>query len=189
MVKHDFAGRVVLITGALGGVLAAVDEAGHLLGRPALLVHAQAAHGALDQAQLIVRIQDLKRLGQPGLLEMHAQQAMRDAVERAHPQAARRNPQHGLQSPTHFAGGLVGESDRQNRLRRYAFDANQPGDAVDQHTGLARTGARQNAHMRWRRAHRFTLGIVQTVENFRNIIHGGDCTQTYTLSVQVKLLA
>ena len=44
----------------------------------------------------------------------------------------------------HLAGSLVGEGNGQNRLRRDAFFADQPGDAAGDHPRLARAGSGEN---------------------------------------------
>jgi hypothetical protein len=38
----------------------------------------------------------------------------------------------------HLAGGLIGESDREDGVGRYIFLANKPGDAVRNNTGFTR---------------------------------------------------
>ena len=60
---------------------------------------------------------------------------------------------------------------------------------MNQYAGLARAGPGQHAHVGRRRADGFALGIIETVENFRDIIHGRDCTQSTLPTVQVSLLA
>ena len=44
----------------------------------------------------------------------------------------------------HLAGGLVGEGDGQDRVGRDVLLLDEPGNAVRNHAGLARSGARQD---------------------------------------------
>ena len=46
----------------------------------------------------------------------------------------------------HLGGGLVGKRDGENRVRGYALVLNEPGDAVRDDAGFARTGAGQNKY-------------------------------------------
>ena len=56
-----------------------------------------------------------------------------------------------LGARAHFAGGLVGERDREHRPRRHALDLEQPADAVRQHARLAGAGAGEHQVMPRRR--------------------------------------
>src|SRR5690606_32592269 len=113
------------------------------------------------QALLVVRVEDLERLGESRLVPVPAQQAMRDAMERADRQAARAGWNQRLRAATHLAGGLVGERHGEDRPRRRTFDLEQPRDAMGQYTGLAGSGAGQDEVMARRCADRRALGRVQ----------------------------
>ncbi len=123
-------------------------------------------------AVLIVGIEDLKGLRQMGLAPVRAQQTVREAVEGAHPHAAHRDTQQLFGAAAHLGGGLVGEGHRQHAVGRGALDADQPGDAVHQHAGLAAAGTGDHQHRPGRAGHRVALGIVKGVEQIGNI-HGG----------------
>ncbi len=73
-------------------VLLPVDEPLRLARRPALLVEAELADHPLDQALLVVGVENLEVLVQPGFLPVRAQQAMRQAVEGADPHAGGVDP-------------------------------------------------------------------------------------------------
>ncbi|EMH76398.1 hypothetical protein EHI8A_126200 [Entamoeba histolytica HM-1:IMSS-B] len=118
-------------------VLLAVDEPLRLACRPALLVEAQFADHPLDDALLVVAVEDLEILRQPRFLPVRAQQAVGQAVEGADPHALRTHAEQLLDAVAHLGGGLVGEGHREDGVRRGPFDLDQPGDAVHQHPGLA----------------------------------------------------
>ncbi|MEA3219929.1 MAG: hypothetical protein OZX49_01025 [Immundisolibacter sp.] len=142
--QHGAVGKAlrVHVAGALALVLAGVDEGGDL-GRLERLV-AQFLEQALDQPLLVVGVQDLEGFRQAGLAPVGAQQAVGDAVKRAHPHAPRRHRYQLADALAHLGRGLVGEGDGQNLQRRGTLDLDQPGDAVRQHAGLAAAGAGQH---------------------------------------------
>ena len=160
--------------GSFALVLGRIDEPGGLARRKARLVQAQRADRALDQALLVVAVEDLERLRQPGLAPVLAQQPVRDAVERADRQAARAlrmriRQQLALAARAHLAGRLVGERDREDRPRRRVLDLEKPGDAMGQHAGFAGAGAGEHEVVARRRRHRLALSRIQVVEQMRNI--------------------
>ncbi len=144
---HLFLERIVAVAqmaGAAAFVLLRVDEPQRLLGRPTGVVDFHGLHQALDQAQLVVRIEDLEAFGQAGFAPVAAQQSMGQTVERADPQAGGGQLQQAFHPAAHFAGGFVGEGHRQQAVRRYAFHPDQPGDAVHEYACLAAARAGQN---------------------------------------------
>jgi hypothetical protein len=68
-----------------------VDEPLDFARHPAGVIELHRFHDLLDEAQLILAIEDLEALRQVGVAPVQAQQAMRDAVERAHPHRAARD--------------------------------------------------------------------------------------------------
>ena len=152
------------VTRAQPFVLAGVDPAGHRAGRPLLLRHVQLLQQPLDHALLVVGIEDLEVLRQPRLLPVQAQHAVGDAVKGADPQRADRDPDQLFDAAPHLGGRLVGEGDRQDRLRSDPFEGHQPGDAVGQHPGLARAGAGQHQTVGRRCRHRLRLGRIEVAE-------------------------
>jgi hypothetical protein len=65
---------------------------------------------ALDQRLLVAGIEDLEELRQARVAVMRAQQPVAQAVERAHPHAARVDRQHRREAREHLARGFVSES-------------------------------------------------------------------------------
>ncbi|MDT4853017.1 hypothetical protein FQZ97_872710 [compost metagenome] len=98
-------------------VLLPVDEPLRLARRPALLVQAELADHPLDQALLVVGIENLEVLGQPGFLPVRTQQAVGQAVEGADPHAGGIDAEHLFDARAHLCGGLVGEGHRQDAVR------------------------------------------------------------------------
>ena len=99
-------------------VLVRIDEPDRLAHGPLLLVHIEGADHALDEAQLVVRVEYLEVLRKSGLPPMHAQQPMGDAVERANPHGARGSLQQAFHASPHLGRGLVREGDRENAAGR-----------------------------------------------------------------------
>ncbi|MND94899.1 hypothetical protein D3C80_871350 [compost metagenome] len=145
-------------------VLLAVDEPLRLARRPLVVVEAQLADHPLDQALLVVGVEDLEVLRQPRLLPVGAQQAVGQAVEGAHPHAGRADAEQLLDARTHLGGGLVGEGDREDRMRRRILHLDQPGDAMHQHAGLARAGTGQHQLAAEWSGDGLALGIVESTK-------------------------
>ncbi|KAG0909036.1 hypothetical protein G6F65_015325 [Rhizopus arrhizus] len=76
---------------------------------------------------------------------MRAQHAIAQAVERPDPKTAGVDRQDRRHARQHFAGGLIGERDRQKPKRRSLAGLNQPGHAGSEYPGLpaARPGQDQ----------------------------------------------
>ncbi|MNZ35787.1 hypothetical protein D3C78_531910 [compost metagenome] len=162
------AGLDVLRADAL--VLLPVDEPLGLARRPALLVEAELADHPLDQALLVVAVEDLEVLGKARFLPVGAQQAVRQAVEGADPHARRVDAQQLLDALAHLGGGLVGEGHRQDRVGRGLLHLDQPGDAVHQHTGFAGTGAGKHQLTPQRGRYGLALGVVEGVQEEGEIV-------------------
>ena len=151
-------------------VLLAVDKPLGLARRPALFVEAQVADHPLDQPLLVVAVEDLEGLAQAGFLPVRPQQAVRQAVEGAHPHAGRADAQQLLDAMAHLGSGLVGESHRQDRMGRGVFDLDQPGDTVHQHPGFTRAGTGQDQLTANGGGYGLALGIVEGVQQKGEII-------------------
>ncbi|MNH08263.1 hypothetical protein D3C79_676740 [compost metagenome] len=147
-----------------------VDEPLGLARRPALLIEAQLADHPLDQALLVIAVEDLEVLVQPGFLPVRPQQAMGQAVEGAYPHTGRVDTHQLLDTLAHLGSGLVGEGHRQDRVRRGLLDLDQPGDAVHQHTGLAGAGTGQDQLTTNGGRYGLALGVVEGVQQEREII-------------------
>ena len=142
-------------------VLVLVDEVLHFTRHPAILIQLQRLQQLLDDAQLIVGIQDLEALRQAGLAPVEAQQAVGQAMKRAQPQRAARHSQQALDTGAHFGSGLVGEGDGQDAVRADTLCGDQPGDAMDEYPRLATAGTGEHQRRQQRGCDRLALGIVQ----------------------------
>ena len=120
------------------------DEPLQLLRRIAVVVEVVRAVHPLDQRQLVLRVEDLEQLRQVGVAMMRAQHPVAQAVERAHPHAARVDRRQGRQPEQHLLRRLVGERDGEDRQRAGLAGRQQPRDARRQHARLAAARARQD---------------------------------------------
>ena len=77
---------------------------------------------------------------------MQAQQPVREAVKGADPQRPARVPEQPLDAAAHLRGGLVGESDREDAVRRDALHLDEPSHAVHEHARLAAARAGEDQH-------------------------------------------
>ncbi|KAI1692489.1 hypothetical protein Ddc_23582 [Ditylenchus destructor] len=151
-------------------VFLAVDEPLRLTRRPTLLVEAQLADDPLDQALLVIAVEDLEGLGQARLLPVCPQQAVCQAVEGAHPHTGRADAHQLLDAMTHLGSGLVGEGHRQDGMRGRVFDLDQPGDTVHQHSGFTGASTGQDQLTANRGRYGLALGIVEGVQQKGEII-------------------
>ncbi len=146
------------------GFLVAADKALYLFRLVFLGVDIHRLHQALDRRQLILAVQNLERLRQPGLAVMRAQQPVGEAMKGAHPHAARIDRQHRRDARHHFLRCLVGEGHRENAVRRHLPALDQPHHAGRQHACLARPCARQNQRRLVRQRHRSALFGVEVFQ-------------------------
>ena len=148
LVKLDLLAAIGIVRGHIAGAhalfLATRNKVGELLGRKALFIHIELLAQPLDGRELVLRVQNLKRLRQARSLVVRAQKAVAQPVEGANPHAAHVHRQHGGEARHHFLGGLVGEGDGQNAAGRSVAVLQQPRDAGGEHARLARARARQN---------------------------------------------
>ena len=112
---------------------------------------------------LVIAVENLEGLAQPGFLPVRPQQTMCEAVEGAYPHAGRVDAHELFDAVAHLGSGLVGEGHRQHRVRGGVFDLDQPGDTVHQHTGFAGTCAGQNQLTPDTGRDGLTLGIVEGI--------------------------
>jgi hypothetical protein len=164
-------GRVAAddVLGPLSFVLRGIDEPRRLARGPALLVEAHVVDDALQQTDLVVRVQHLEGFGQARFVPVQAQQAVGDTVEGADPHAASALSTELADAMTHLARGLVGESHRQHAVGRHAQHLGQPADAVHQHPRLAGAGAGQHQGVLGISGDGLALGRVERIEQVGNI--------------------
>src|SRR5947207_15722102 len=94
----------------------------------------------LDEALLILGVEDLEALSEIRLAPVQPQQPVCDAVKGADPQSAAGHTEQSLDASTHLPRLLVGEGHGQDAVGRDALGLDQPRDAVRQHPGLAAAG-------------------------------------------------
>ncbi len=133
------------LVGCQAAVLPAVDQGCELARRPAVLVEAFRLDHLLDEANLIVGVEDGETRLQADELGMAAQDLDADGVERA-------EPWHGLDCPAdegrdallHLARGLVGKCDGEDLMALRASHRQNVGDAGREHARLAGAGPCQH---------------------------------------------
>ena len=144
-------------------VLLPVYEPLRLLGGILVLIQVQPAYHPAQGTQLVLTVEDLKTVRQARFLPVQAQYPVGKPVESAHPHAAGRAFQQGLDPGAHLRGGLVGERDRQYAVWRSLFRVQVPGDTMHQHPGLTAAGAGKHQDIAGRRGHCLALRLVQSV--------------------------
>ncbi len=167
-------GAAVVVGAGLGGghllrrpgaVLPAVDQAREHPGGPALVVDVLGADQLLEQAQLVVGVEDGEVRLQPHQLGMAAQQLDADRVEGAQPG----HPLDGAadqlaDAVLHLARGLVGEGDGEDLVGPGAAGVQQMRDARGQRAGLACARAGEHQHGAVERFDRRALVGIQAVQ-------------------------
>jgi hypothetical protein len=109
--------------------------------REPLGVEPQVADDVPGQAHGVGLVVDRELAGEAELVGVAPQDADAGRVERRHPHLLRDRADERLDPGLHLVGGLVGEGDGQDLERADAPVADQVGDAMGQHPGLARPGA------------------------------------------------
>ena len=143
-------------------VLPAVDVARQLPRRPAVLVQSLGFDHLLQQADLVVGIEDGEAGFQPHELRVPAQDLDADGVERA-------EPRHGLDRAAdeaadallHLARSLVGEGHGQDLMTLGPSHGHDVGNARREHPGFAGSGTGQN---QYRTVESFNGGALLRVE-------------------------
>ena len=150
---------------AYAPVLPAIDEAGQMARRPALVVYPLGLEDLLDQAQLVIGIQDGEGGFQPHQLGMPAQNLRGDGVEGAKPgQPLHCLTDNGADTLLHLAGGLVGEGHREDFPRigpACGKDMSKPGG---QDARLAGACPREHENRPVSRLHSGALLCVQSLQ-------------------------
>ena len=148
LVKHlgVAAGKVEIIGGGKArgrqaAVLPPLDQPHQRRRRPALGVDSPGLHHLLQQAELVVGVENIETAGEADERGVAAQHAGAERVERAEPEALGGAPDDGGDALAHFARRLVGEGDGEHLARVRAAgqqDVREPGG---QHARLAGAGA------------------------------------------------
>ncbi len=98
-------------------------------------------HQPPHQPGLVLAVEQGEGLAVAQAVDVPAQDAQAQAVEGGHDQPPPRAAQALAGALTHLAGGLVGEGDRRDAVRRQARDLDEVGDLGGDHPRLARAGA------------------------------------------------
>ena len=158
-----FAGRHLLRRQA--AILPAVDQHRQHPRRPALLVDVLGFQELLQQADLVVDVQNGEIGLQPDHLGVAAQNLDADRVEGAEPRHAFDHVAYDLADAVlHLARRFVGEGDGENLAGPGAAGRQNVGDAHGQHAGLAGAGAGQHQHRAVERLDREPLFRIEPGE-------------------------
>ncbi len=112
----------------------------------------------LEDAELVVGVEDGEIGLQADQLGMAAEHARGDRVEGAEPRHAfDRAARNGRDARLHFARGLVGEGDGEDLARPGFASRDQMGEPRSQRGGLAGTGAGEHEHRALGRQYRLAL--------------------------------
>ena len=122
---------------------------------------------ALDQRQLVLRVEDLEQLRQVRIAKVRAQQPVAQAVERPDPHAARAHGGQRGEPQHHLPRGLVRERDGEDGERACLTGGEQPRDARRQHARLAASRAREDQRGRVRKGDGSKLLGIEVFEKRR----------------------
>ncbi len=160
-------------------VLPAVDGPGEAARRPALLVDIFGRQDLLDEADLVVGIEDREARLQPCEFGMAAQDLRADRMERAEPRHAfRRIADKRRDAVLHLARGLVGEGHGQDFGRPGFTGRQNMRDARGQDSRLAGARAGEDEQGAVERLHRVALFGVQAFQIIAaDLRRGGECAR------------
>ena len=140
--------------------------------RELALVDLEVLHRAAQDRELVGGVEDLEPRREPRPRPLAAQDPEAEGVEGPQPRAGGVGAEQGRDALLHLAGRLVRERDRDGFLGDRAPARDQPGQAVRDHAGLSRAGARQDQQGAFRREDGFALGLVQALEDGFRVDHG-----------------
>ena len=145
-------------------VLPSVDQARERPRRPALVVEILRLQDLLQEAQLVVRVENGEVRPQPDEFGVHAQDLDADRMKCAEPGHALRRAGKHRDALAHLARGFVGERHRENFVSASAPRGDQMGDARGEHPGLADPRAGQNKDRTVKRLDGAPLLVVEPCE-------------------------
>ncbi len=146
------------------GVLPAVDAPAQTAGVVGLGIEAAAPQRLLRRGERVGLVVDGEAAREPQVVDLPAQDAHAGGVEGGDPQGPGVGPEELLHPLAHLARGLVGEGHGEDVLGRDAADADQVGDAVRQHAGLAAARAGEHEQRTLGGLDRGALFGIQTLE-------------------------
>ena len=146
-------------------VLPAVEQAREYAGRPALVVDPFSLQQLLDQADLIVDVEDGEVGLEPDQLGVAAQDLHADRMKGAEPGHPLDDLAHHQADPClHLARRLVGEGDREDVARAGPSGRQDVSDPGGEDASLAGSGTGQHQHRPLQRHHRLALLRVEIGE-------------------------
>ena len=145
-------------------VLPTLDDDREGACRPSLLVDVRRPDDLLQQANLVVGVEDGEVRLEPGELGMAAEDPGGDGMEGAEPEPGGGASHQSLHAADHFARRLVGEGDREHLSGPGAAGGENVGKARGEHAGLAGAGAREHEQRTVERFRRPALLRIQAVE-------------------------
>ncbi len=152
-------------------VLEVADLRGEGLRRVLLRVQVEVAADQGHQPLRVGRVVDRERRGEAEQLGLAAQDPHAGAVEGGHPHRPGARADQLLDALAHLAGRLVGEGDRQDLAGLHAAGAEQVGDPVGEHPGLAGAGAGHDQQRRAGVQHGLALRVVHALQQCRRVDH------------------
>ena len=153
------------VGGQQAAVLPVVEHAGEGAGRPALLVDVLGLEQLLDQADLVVGIEDGEIGFEADELGVAANDAGADGVEGAEPRHALDGGADEVRDALlHLAGGLVGEGHREDFAAAGEARGEDVGDAGGEDAGLAGAGAGEHQQRPIGGQHGLALLLVEALE-------------------------
>ena len=171
LVKHDrpSVGKAVGIgardlVGAEATILPALDDGQQHPGGPAPLVDVLRVQDLLEQANLVVGVENRKARFEPDRFSVAAQDTRGDRMKGAEPYPVGGTADHRFEPFAHLARSLVGEGDGQQFGRKSAADGEDMGEPRRQHPGLAGARAGENQDRAVDRFHGAPLRLVERGE-------------------------
>jgi hypothetical protein len=145
-------------------VLQPLDDAEQRARRPAARIEIGRLDHLLDQAQLVVGVEDREARLEPDQLGVAAQQPGAQRVEGAEPQALDAAAEQQSDAQDHLARRLVGEGHREHLVGPDPLGDQHVREPRGQHPGLAGAGAGQHQERAVLRQHRRALLGIEPVE-------------------------
>ncbi len=150
--------------GAKPTVLPALDLRQQQAGRPAALVDVLRLQDLLQQANLVVGVEDREGRLEADRFRVAAQDARGDRMKGAEPHPFGGAADHRFEALAHLARCLVGKGDREQLGGKGAAGREDVGEPGGQHPGLAGAGAGQHQHRPFDRLDGAALSLVEIGE-------------------------
>ena len=154
----------------------------YTVGAVQLLIQIQFTDDRLDQALLVVGIEDDEVLSHGQVFGFASQNSRTDRVERAkHHAFGRLLVQNGFDALVHFFGGFIGEGDGENLPWADAFVGDEVCNTLSEYTRLSGPRTCHDHYRPIRRCDRAALLRVEFVDEIQ--IHGADIINAPTRTV------